>query len=119
MSEMRANKLSSQSGLLPTELHRQAAAKGLVAINGTGTIAIIHSMNISGLVDVGVGQYQANFSSPFSSGNCTHVASGNNYHNPLAGPVNSAGSVRFDAYGTAHTIQDASYLSVASFGDLA
>lgn len=67
MSEMRANKLASQSGLKPTELHMQWASKVLLDMNGGGVIAARMSKNVSSLVDIGPGQFQANITTAMLS----------------------------------------------------
>lgn len=58
-------------------------AKAWVNFNGTGTLAIRSSFNVSSVTDNGTGDYTINFTTPFSDGNYAAVcmaakASGNN-----------------------------------------
>jgi hypothetical protein len=47
----------------------KSSCKAWVNFNGTGTIAIRDSYNVSSIVDNGVGDYTINFTTPFSSAN--------------------------------------------------
>ena len=61
MSEIRANTVSDAAGTGPVTLTGQYAAKAWVNFNGTGTIAIRQSGNVSSLTDNGTGDYTVNF----------------------------------------------------------
>jgi hypothetical protein len=60
MSELRTNLLSNAAGTGPAGLFKQSAAKAFTYINGTGTVAIRASLNVSSIVDEAVGQYSSN-----------------------------------------------------------
>ena len=49
--------------------------KAWVNFNGTGTVAIRDSHNVSSITDAGVGAYYMNFSTPFSDSNYSVVGS--------------------------------------------
>jgi len=68
MSEIRANTISDAAGTGPVTLTKQSAAKAWVTFDGTGTVAINDSFNISSLTDRGTGLYRTNFSSNMSNG---------------------------------------------------
>jgi len=53
-------------------------ASAYVNLNGTGTVAIRLSKNVSSITDLGVGSYRVNYSTTFSSSNLATVASCNN-----------------------------------------
>ena len=74
MSDIRANTISDAAGTGPIDLYKQSAAKVWVNFNGTGTIAIRDSFNVSSLTDNGSGDYDVNFTSSFDSVN--HAGSG-------------------------------------------
>ena len=63
MSQVNADTLANRLGTGPTNFVKQWAAKAFVAFNGTGTIAITASKNISSVTDGGVGAYVPNFTS--------------------------------------------------------
>lgn len=50
-------------------------AKAWVNFNGTGTVAIRASYNVSSITDLGTGYYRVNFSVPFANNNYSAVAS--------------------------------------------
>ena len=69
MSEIRANTVSDAAGTGPATLTGQYAAKAWVNMNGTGTIAIRDSQNVSSITDRNVGLYSATFTNNMSDGN--------------------------------------------------
>ena len=69
MSEIRTDTISAANGTDPVTLTKQSAAKAWVNFNGSGTISIRDSQNVSGLVDNGSGDYTANISSNMSNAN--------------------------------------------------
>ena len=66
MSEIRATKISDAAGTGPIALTKQSAAKAWVNFNGTGTIAVRDSTNVSSITDNGGGDYNTNFISSMS-----------------------------------------------------
>ena len=76
MSEIRATTISDSAGTGPITLTGQSAAKAWVNFNGTGTVAIRQSNNVSSITDDGTGSYTVNFTNAqvdanFAvSGNC-------------------------------------------------
>mgnify|MGYP005997592173 CR=1 FL=1 len=69
MSNIRAGTISGVNGTDPVTLTKQSAAKAWVNLNGTGTIAIRDSFNVSSLTDAATGDYLSNFSSNMASNN--------------------------------------------------
>jgi hypothetical protein len=67
MSEIRAATVSNLAGTGPVTLTGQYAAKAWVNFNGTGTVAIRGSGNVSSLTDNGTGDYTVNFSNAFGA----------------------------------------------------
>ena len=75
-SELRVNTLKDASGNNSIGLSyvAEGTAKAWMSLNGTGTIALRDSFNISGVVDNGTGSYTPSYSSSF--GNANYSASG-------------------------------------------
>lgn len=67
MSEIRANTISDAAGTGPVTLTKQSAAKTWVYMNGAGTAVIYDSINVSGLVDNGTGDYTLSYTSAFAT----------------------------------------------------
>lgn len=65
-SLLRVNNVSPQAGGTARNLPRGVAA-AWVAFNGTGTVAITASNNVSSLTDGGVGAYVPNYTSAMAS----------------------------------------------------
>jgi len=67
MSTIKANDLQNASGGIPTVKGQRLIPTAWVNFNGTGTVAIRDSENVSSLVDNGVGLYNVNFAVDMSS----------------------------------------------------
>ena len=67
MSQIRATTISDAAGTGPITLTGQSAAKAWVNFDGTSTISIRDSFNVSSLSDQGGGNYIINFSNSFSA----------------------------------------------------
>jgi hypothetical protein len=89
-SELRVNTLKDASGNNSIGLSyvAEGTAKAWMSLNGTGTIALRDSFNISGVVDNGTGSYTPSYSSSF--GNANYSASG------AGGSSNSNANVRLN-----------------------
>jgi len=73
MSTLRVNTLQNASGV---EVY---TAKAWVNFNGTGTVAIRASLNVSSITDNGTGNYTVNFTSAIADANYSALAtSGDN-----------------------------------------
>ena len=76
MSEIKTNKITGTStagsivvtgeGNSTTTNLQQGLAKAWLNLNGTGTIAIVESLNIASVVDNGTGSYTATYTSSMS-----------------------------------------------------
>jgi hypothetical protein len=113
MSEIRAATVSNLAGTGPVTLTGQSAAKAWVNFNGTGTVAIRESANVSSITDNAVGEYRANYTNSFADANYSgqattsqHVGVTSDCTSTLAGGsiitssceivIRSNGSVAFD-----------------------
>jgi hypothetical protein len=76
MSTAKFDTLSNVAGTqtVPVATVAQGSAKAWVNFNGTGTIAIRASFNVSSITDVAAGQYEVNFTTAMSDANYSVVA---------------------------------------------
>lgn len=100
-------------------------------LNGTGTIALRDSMNISGAVDNGIGNYTFNFSSNMADANYspsgsvgeTDSGAGHRVFSLSRGGATTAISVSscrvVSVYGVDNILYDAPYVCATFHGDLA
>jgi len=94
----------------------QFTAKCWVNLNGTGTIAINDSHNVSSLIDVGVGQYEVVFSNAMSNANYSATSSNNGWG--LGGTTNvSTAKFKCVARDYQFNIADVSVMMAQVFGD--
>ena len=117
MSELRADTITASNGTGPVTLTKQSAAKVWVNFNGTGTIAIRGSQNVSGLVDNGTGNYTVNISNSFSAETFSVTNGGNSYHTDSL--TDTSGAFDVQKYNSAHSNQDATDCYFNAHGDLA
>jgi hypothetical protein len=69
--------LKDSSGVLATQNGMTGIAKAWVNFNGTGTVAIRDSFNVSSITDLGTGSYTINFTTAMPNANySTNVTGG-------------------------------------------
>jgi hypothetical protein len=80
MSTLRLTTISNQTGSssVPSDTVINGSAKAWVNFNGTGTVAIRASFNVSSITDNGVGSYTINFTTALSSASYSLVAATGN-----------------------------------------
>jgi hypothetical protein len=73
MSTIKADTLSNLAGTqtVPVSTVAQGSAKAWVNFNGTGTVAIRASFNVSSITDNGTGDYTVNFTTAMPDANYT------------------------------------------------
>jgi len=78
MSTLRLTTISNQTGSssVPSETVINGSAKAWVNFNGTGTVAIRASFNVSSITDNGTGSYTVNLTTAMVDGNYSVVALG-------------------------------------------
>ena len=69
MSELRADTITHSNGTGPVTLTGQYAAKAWVNLNGTGTIALRDSFNVTSILDNSTGNYTVTSVSSMSDAN--------------------------------------------------
>jgi hypothetical protein len=69
--------LKNDTGVLATQNGMTGIAKAWVSFNGTGTVAIRDSFNVSSITDLGTGSYTVNFTTAMPNANySTNVTAG-------------------------------------------
>ena len=115
---------SAQYSSTPLQIE-QGRAKAHIEMNGTGTIAIKKSFNISSIVDNGAGKYHANLSIKMSSteycvvGGSAQMSDRND--NIMGFAPHTATAIRMYSWnqtGSSTAGEDATFVSAAVFGDL-
>ena len=79
----------STAGSVTTDYVVNGSAKAWVNLDGTGTATIRGSLNLSGLVDDGVGEYTINFSNNMGNANYSVSGSAKNTVNALIASNNA------------------------------
>ena len=77
MSTLRVNTIQNSGGTGSPAINGLAAA--WVNFNGTGTVAIRASSNVSSITDGGTGQYTVNFTTALADTNFSCITSDDNY----------------------------------------
>lgn len=123
MSEIRAETISDAAGTGPITLTKQSAAKAWVNFNGTGTVAIRDSFNLSSITDHGTGNYTENFSSAFSAADYAVGAftGGSASSRDVVGDATafSASTCEIFVTNSAETVVDSEIVTTSTHGDLA
>ena len=128
MSKLHTNTVETSSGGAVT-LTKQAAAKGHINFNGTGTPATRDSLNFSTITDSGTGIYEIAYTNNMGNANYT-VTTGQEYD---AGVHSTITSFNYDDAGALSTselalktsktndtaLADSKYVMATNHGDLA
>ena len=127
MSTLRLTTISNQTGSasVPSDTVINGSAKAWVNFDGTGTVAIRASFNVSSITDIGTGTYTVNFTTAFADTNYNVVMFNNaqgtnpptagNFSNQYVGGIGefATGSVRVSSYSSGFT--DSSLFCVTVF----
>jgi len=108
-----ATALSTASGSAPSY-----SARAWVNFNGTGTVAIRGSGNVTSITDNGVGDYTVNFTTAMPDANfCAEVTAGDNTSNYLAqrSVTYTTSSYRFYVINNSGGGNDSVFCNVAFF----
>ena len=126
MSTTIATTLSNGSVSVPTATVVNGSAKAWVNFNGTGTVAIRDSFNVSTITDNGAGDYTRTVSSAFANvdysssggGGLTSTSVGTFSHHTNASPTTTAFRMQTANFAM-NSLIDWTYVEVNSHGDLA
>jgi hypothetical protein len=123
MSTLRLTTISNQTGSssVPSETVINGSAKAWVNFNGTGTVAIRASFNVSSITDNGTGDYTVNFATAFADANMAmagfaRVSGSLGFFGGTNDAVFSTTSARFGTFNSgATTNTDALFVTAAFF----
>ena len=101
MSTLQVGTIKSANSAAPVFQNSSGTEKGQlikawIQLNGTGTISITNSFNVSSITDNATGRYQVNFSNAFSNANYIMSGSHNNFSNGVS-CVGEYGSTGFSS----------------------
>ncbi len=123
MSTIKVDTVQSTGGGAVT-LTKQHAAKSWLNMNGTSTIAIRDSFNVSSIVDNGTGNYDQVFTNAMdsanysSTGTCAHdIPISANRDSNFQCVAESASQINLNIFSNAQ--QDRNHVCGQAFGDLA
>jgi hypothetical protein len=123
MSTLNVSNITDGTTTVGTSYVVNGAAKAWVNFNGTGTVAIRDSQNVSGLVDNGTGNYDVNYTSNMSASDYSvTTAIGQTSPFPIAQAYLASVSVNFVRLNTAQpgtADYDTGVIASATFGNLA
>jgi hypothetical protein len=114
MSTIKVNAIQNTSGV------EQYLAKAWVNFNGTGTVAIRASGNVSSITDNGAGDYTVNFATAMADANYAVIGASDRgspgrtfmTYQATTAPTTSAVRVAVGDFGTAY---DSSFINIAVF----
>jgi hypothetical protein len=116
----------STAGSIATNYVVDGSAKAWVNFNGTGTIAILSSLNTASLTDRATGEYTANYSSNMSDANAVKFfsADGDNSSNyarigTMQGPATSSSAKVNCHLSNSTTLADMARVNLSVTGELA
>ena len=123
MSTVKVDTLVASDGTSPVTLTKQSAAKAWVNFNGTGTIAISESFNVTSLTDNSVGRYSANYvnnmnTATYATQVCSDANTSNDAFNRTAGGASTTTSNAYLMHFEAGSSQDTSIMIGTIHGDL-
>lgn len=126
MSTLRANTISDAAGTGPVTLTGQRAAKVWSKFNGTGTLTINDSFNVTSVTDGGTGDYDPQYTNNMATADyCSQVNSSINATGTTSRGNTSesrdyaVGSIQLWAMDAAGTPTDAAVVNHVVHGDLA
>ena len=120
MSTIVTSNVSDGTLSIPTTFVTNGSAKAWVNFDGTGTISLLKSLNVSSIVDNGTGEYTTNFSSSFADTLYVHLTSARSEETVAnAFGANVAGSCRIVVANSAGGAKDSTSTYNTCFGDLA
>lgn len=108
----------SSEGTVGTQYVVSGSAKCWMNLNGTGTIIVNDSLNVTSCTDGGTGRYKPQYTNSFNSVNYTPQAIDNNYGVGWANAY-TTGEVQNVRANTSFSVLDVSIFSFSAHGDLA
>jgi len=98
-------------------LYKDSIVKGWINFNGTGTIAIRDSFNVSSITDNGTGDYDINWDLNFANTDFCTPLSTNNHSGGTEAPQKGVGITRVVSFATGGALTDDAMICVSAMGD--
>jgi hypothetical protein len=122
MSTLNVSNISDGTDTVATGYVVNGSAKAWVNFNGTGTIAVRDSMNVSSLTDLAAGNHDVNLSSAFSA--AEYAVSGTTGYTDASNHFNGGQNVRAAAFNARVLVanvssNDDAQVHAMAMGDLA
>ena len=92
-----------------------AVCRAWIQFDGTGTIAIDDSFNVSSITDIGVGIYKIDWDTAFANANYSGVVS--SWSRETAIYNHNAADIRVKTYDSGGNIEDSAHVDVQAFGE--
>ena len=96
MSTLRVNTIQNSGGTGSPEIN--GLARAWVNFNGTGTVAIRASLNVSSITDLGTGQYTVNFTNALTDASYSAICTAGNNNGNTAWALGPSFSQTSSAY---------------------
>lgn len=109
------SKASGQAVVTPTPTPATQLAKAWIRFDGTGTISIDDSFNVTSIVDNGTGNYTINWDTDFATANYSVQISASVAQQRIESMA--AGSVQVRLFGTGGASSDAAIVCITAHGD--
>ena len=122
MSTVKANDLTNVTGGIPTVKGQRLIPTAWVNFNGTGTVAIRDSENVSSITDNSTGDYTVNFATTMANANYSITATGTFGEFSIrdvgtwSGTDPTTSLVRFVQRNSSGSINDGAYMCVTILG---
>lgn len=120
MSTINASNFGDGTSSVPASAVLEGTAKAWCNLNGTGTIAVRRSHNISSVTDVSGGTYTMALTNAFAySDYAVETSADNPQHKGNNSGANTASEVAYETRNSAGGTADAAFAMFAAHGDLA
>jgi len=124
MSTLKVDTLVAADGSSPVTLTKQFAPKSFSKIDGSGTVSIQESENVSSLTDNGTGDYTVTYTNAMSAAThgefgCSDNGGTNQRRFANMNSTRAAGSSRMASHNNAGSYADADNFCTLAMGDLA
>ena len=112
MSKISADNISNKDDTkeIPTDTVIAGSAKAWVNFDGTGTVAIRDSFNVSSITDNGTGDYTVNFTNAMNDANYSLAAISDHPHSQAISY--SVGNFSIKTLNTLHAASDSLYANI-------
>ena len=121
MSTLNTVNITNGTDSITVEGAVKGSAKAWVNFNGTGTVAIRASYNVSSITDNGTGDYTVNFTNALTDSNYAAVAGAGNgddttsFINGVAQAAPTTSAVRLKVVNSSAVASDRTYVHIAIF----